>query len=339
MVEKAAGQTPRRRGPISEHPDLDQTIIRIVSGEGDAAFGTILRCVKDQFPVSRHTVARRLARMIRFSQIVRLRHGHYSIGSSSEPPATVLRMQTLSLAEFISPDGSARYQLGKEFLVLSGRCDRITTQIEPGVSLRARGFDVAGLDVTGSRRIRMTTYHDGGKTTMIARFIPPISATPWIPHKLLVSWPSGPHHYFMQQGPKGSESPTAHVLQRNRHIIGVLSNPAPGTIVETSEDTILDVRVHFPRGFPRGPVRPRVTTILLGESLDAEAKALVALSKKSRGALGLTVHRDLVTMRVKNPLIDCFYGFTWAPPKADAYARWVERLRTNGRGRVANFVP
>ena len=173
---------------------------------------------------------------------------------------------------------------------------------------------------------------------MIARFIPAISSGSWIPHRIRMSWPNGPHHYVMREGRKGSASPISPTLPRNHHRIGVLSNPEPGTIVETSKETTLDLQIQFPRGFPRGSVHPTVTSILSGASLDAEARVLVELSKKSSGEFGLTVREDLITMRVKNPLIDCYYGFTWLPPKPDAYARWVGRFLANGRGRAAKFV-
>jgi hypothetical protein len=333
MVEKAASRTRLQGLSVLEHPDLDQTIVRIVSDKGDATFATILNGAKERFTVSRETVARRLARLLRFSQIVRLRHGHYAVGSLSTPPTTILRMRSVSVTEVISPDGSARYQFEKEFLVLSGRCDHITSQVEPSTRMPARG-----LDVKGSRRVRMTTFNDGGRTTMIARFIPAIPAGPWIPHRLLLSFACRPRFYAMQQGSESPAEPPSSRIPRNRHEIGVLSNPEPGTIVETSKETILDLRVHFPRGFPRGPIHPRVAAIPSSRALDREARSLVELSKKTRGALGLAVYDDLVTVRVKNPLIDCFYGFTWTPPKADAYAGWVHRLVAKGRGRATKFV-
>lgn len=324
---------PRRGLPVPEHPDLDRTILRIISDEGDATFGTILSGAKNRFSVSRETVARRLVRMLRFSQIVRLRHGHYTIGSASTPPSTILRMRGVSVTEVISPDGSAQYQLEKEFLVLSGRCDHITSQFAPAASMRARGVDVAG-----SRRVRIATYNERGRTTMVARFIPAIPAGPWVPHRLLVSLPFGPRYYVMQRTVEDSTHPASPKFLRNRHSVGVLSNPEPGTVVETSRETTLDMRVHFPRGFPRGRIRPRVASILSGKSLDVEARALFQLSKKSRGSLGLTVDDNLVTLRVKNPLIDCFYGFTWVPPKAETYTKWVDRLFANGRGHGAKLV-
>lgn len=333
MVEKTVIRALGQRLPVPQHPDLDQTILRIISDEGDATFASILSGVKGQFSISRETTARRLARMLRFSQVVRLRHGHYAVGSSSTPPSTVLRMRSVSMTEVVSPDGSSRWQFEKEFLVLSGKCDHITSQIEPPISMPARG-----IDVKGSRRVRMTKFNDGGRTTMIARFIPAIPAGPWVPHRLLLSFPSKPSYYTMQRGPEGRPRPPSAKLQRNRHEIGVLSNPEPGTIVETSKETILDLRVHFPRGFPRGPIHPRVAAIPSGRSLETEAGALVELSKKSGGAWGLYALDDLVTLRVKNPLVDCFYGFTWAPPKADAYAGWVDSLVSNRRDRAAKFM-
>lgn len=333
MVARRTFRTSTRGIPAPEHPDLDQTIVRIISDEGDAAFSTILRDVKSQFSVSRETVARRLARMLRFSQIVRLRHGHYTVGSASTPPSTLLRMRAVHVNEVLSLDGSSDYQLEKEFLVLSGRCDHITSQVAPTASMRARGWDLSG-----SRRVRMITYTERGRTTLVARFTPAIPTGPWVPHRLVVSLPFNPHYYAMQRTAEAPARRSSPLFPQNRHTLGVLSNPEPGTIVETSKDTILDMRVHFPRGFPRGAIHPRVAAILSGKIMIAEARALVKLSKETRGALGLTVHDDLVTLRIKNPLIDCFYGFTWVPPKDGTYTKWVHRLLASGRGHATKFV-
>ena len=321
MAKRKPATASRSESPTLGHPDLDQTIVRIISNEGDATFGTILTGTRDRFSVSRETVARRLARMLRFSRIVRLRHGHYSIGSASTPPSMILRMRNLSVTEVISPDGSAQYQVEKEFLVLSGRCDHMISEIAPAARIRARGLDVAG-----TRRVRMTTYNERGGTFLVARIIPPIPPGPWIPHRLLVSFQLGPRFYIMQRAFDDSGLPAPERVPRNRHSIGILSNPELGTIVEASKETTIDMRVHFPRGFPRGAIHPKVEAIVSGESLIAEARALVELSKKSGGAMGLTVHGDLVTLRVKNPRIDCFYGFTWVPPSAGAYAKWGKAL-------------
>lgn len=334
MVEKHPSPARRSEAPIQDHEDLDQRIVRIVSDEGDATLRTILERVRERLPVSRETVARRLARLIRFSQIVRLRHGHYAAGSSSTPPSSVLRMLNVSMTEVISPDGSARVHIEKEFIVLAGKCSQIMTQIEP-----AAGVRTCGAEATGPHHVRMTRYDRGGRTVVVARVVPAITAGSWTPHRFLLSLPLGPGTYVMHREPTSSVPPASPRFPRNRHGLGVLSNPEPGAIVETSKETVLNLRVYFPRGFPRGPVSARVTTIAVGRSLGASASSMVQLSRQSGGAFGLTVYDDMVSMRIKNPLIDCFYGFTWVPPKIGAFTDWIGGLLSNGRGPPVRVTP
>ncbi len=321
MTTKAAGRKPRRGRPATRHSDVDQTIARVIAEKGDATLGTIVDEVRGAFPISRATIARRLDRMLRFSQVVRLRHGHYTVGGvSTRSPPTVLRLRSNSLSEVVSPDGSTSAELTKEFLVLSGRCDRLTFQLDPMARLLAK--DVR---VSSSRNLRVTLRNERGRTTIVTQFTPPIPAGPWSSHRVSVSFHLGAGYYPMKRSEPGPRSRPGSTPPSNLHAIGVLTKPDLGVLYEVSDDTVLDMQVHFPSGFPRGPVEPRITFLQSNQVLEDDARKLLDLSRKSKGRLGLTARDDLVTLRVKGPTIDCSYGFSWTPPLASSYSRWIRR--------------
>lgn len=320
MTEEVAAWKATRGRPVQSYSDLEQTIVRIISERSDATFGVIVSQVRNAFPMSRAAVARRLARMLRYSQIVRLRHGHYALGNvPTNTPSTVLRLRSYSISEYISPDGSSWAELGKEFLVLSGRCDRITFQLHPMMRLLTK--DVS---VSGSRRVRLTIRNLRGRTTIVAHFVPPILAARSVTHRLRLSFRLRAQYYLMKQQPDDDSRPRSATIPRpNLHAIGVMTKPDLGVLVEASDETVLDLRVYFPSGFPRGQILPDMSYMLSDESLKGGARKLLDLSRRSKGRLGLTIRDGLVTVQIKNPTVDCFYGFTWIPPTASSYAHWI----------------
>ncbi len=316
----------------SGRPDLDDTIVQTIGEQGTIHFDEMVRSVYAVYPVSRATVARRLARLCRSSRVVRLRHGVYATSRASpSTPHKVLRMRAISVTEFISPDGSATLETTKEFSVLSGQCDRITFGISPIADLGAKD-----VEVTCARRTKVVTHNERGRTVIAVRFDPPIPESPRVSQRLLLSYRVGSGFYSMQQSGAGSRPSAPPRAPRNSHAMGVLSNPDIGTLMEANEKTSITLRIHFPRDFPHGPVRPEVVSILSEKRLDRETEALRELSKKSGGTLGLTVHPDLVTMSIENPVVDCYYGFTWVPAKADVVARWTRRHEREQSGHGAS---
>lgn len=330
MAEETSDRPPKRRSPVSGHFDLDETIIQQIRARGEATFNAIVREVNAVFPVSRATVARRLARLCRSSRVVRLQHGRYAtISASARTRHMVLRMRAIDVTEFISPDGSSRIEVAKEFSVRSGQCDRLTFGVSPIAYLPAKD-----VEVTCARRTKVVTHNERGRTIITVRFESPIRESPRLSHRVLVSYRLGPGFYSMQQPGAGSPPPVPSRPPRNLHSMGVLSNPDVGVFMEADEKTTISLRIHFPSGFPRGRVCPEVASIQSDKKLDHETESLRALSKKSGGSLGVQVRRDLVTMSIENPVIDCYYGFSWAPARAEAVTRWARRPleETVGRG-------
>lgn len=332
MAEKTGDRTPKGRSAVSGHFDLDETITQQIRDHGEARFSAIVREVNAVFPVSRATVARRLARLCRSSQVVRLQHGRYAtVSASARTRHMVLRMRANDVTEFISPDGSSRIEVAKEFSVRSGQCDRLTFGASPTAHLTARD-----VEVTCARRTKVVTHNERGRTTITVRLEPPIRESPRLTYRVLVSYRLRPGFYTMQQPGAGSPPPAPTWPPRNSHSLGVLSNPDIGVFMEADEKTTISLRVHFPSGFPRGRVRPEVASIQSDEKLDHETESLRVLSKKSGGSLGVQVRRDLVTMRIENPVIDCYYGFTWAPARAKAVAHWARQPLERAAGRGAS---
>ena len=332
MAEKTGDRLTKRRSAGPGPFDLDETIIQLIRDHGEASFRAIVREVNAAFPVSRATVARRLARLCRSSRVVRLQHGRYAtISASARTRHMVLRMRAIDVTEFISPDGSSRIEVGKEFSVRSGLCDRLTFGVSPIAHLPARD-----VEVTCARRTKVVTHNERGRTIITVRFEPPIRESPRLTHRVLVSYRLGPGFYTMQQPGAGSVPPAPTRPPRNIHSMGVLSNPDIGVFMEADEKTTISLRIHYPSGFPRGRVRPEVASIQSDKKLDHETESLRVLSKKSGGSLGVQVRRDLVTMSIENPVIHCYYGFTWAPARAEAVAPWARQPLEKAAGRGAS---
>jgi hypothetical protein len=280
----------------------------------------IVQACQRNFGVTRRTVARHLARLVRFGELTLLPEHTYVI---TEPAAStsraVIELRWFDAAFIINPDGTARVFHNEEFRVVSGQLDHLEFNhpkpprqfiwwcTSPGRATR----------IPARRSLsQVVSYH--------LQFVAPLtardSAWQWLSVNRIFS--RGYSMAYTSRSARPADGGDADGAVESESVQIQSQGRRFGQRV--SPDAHLRLQVMLPEGYPVGPVRSRVRFVTEPTRIDtSEETRLTKLRGDESSQDGFRRSGTAMVLSVPHPLLDRHYMIEWGLPTVAQQKRWL----------------
>jgi hypothetical protein len=306
--------------PTGGGASVESYLIKHLGANPGLRFGALVHAAQTACHVSRITVARHLARLIRFGDIAQLPDHTYCVVEPTAPTQrSTLEFRRSEETYLVLPDGTARDFIHEEFRVNSGKLEHM----ELNVARSPRMVD--WWSTTPSQISDVASIHTPTRMfTLYFEFAKPLIArnATW----QTICWSMDlPDWYRMSYASKARSHSARirHELATEAESIHFASE-APRFAQRLSADALLRLQVVFPLGYPIGPARSRVVFHSEPKRIDtAEDARLMKLSEDDSHQDGLRRIGSKLVLSVPRPRLDRIYKIEWALPTTTQRNRWL----------------
>jgi hypothetical protein len=307
---------------------VDSFLTQLLATSPGLRFGAIVRAAQIECRVSRATAARRLARLVRFGELVLLPdHTYAPAGSGGDRSRAVVELRWVEQLVTVLPSGAGRVFQHREFRVVSGTLDffdfafnRRPQQFSWWLSARGR----LNRSARAAAGTPMFSYRIDLESPLTSR------KAEW--QHLLIS---GELRDWFRMAKGAPAFPGASGIPDDpakEFLCSVL--PLHGRVYDhrLSPDAFLRLQVTLPERYPVHS--PRLRVVWQTDPGRSDRTELVRLQAAARGEDrqdGLRATSTTFTLSVPQPRLDRRYCIEWTLPTAARRRSWLAGQGASGR--------